>query len=271
MAATGGREIERERVVQGAAWDTAHLGYFADPETADALVGAVLETAARARPSLIVDLGGGTGFVLGELARRGIDPGVRLVNLDLSLVQLAAGGRARIRTVAGDAAAFRREQFTAGAESILWTMRSVLHYLGPKGLIPALRHIRSQMRPGEYFVHQTACFEDARAAACLNAVYAGLGTEKRYTAAAALAGALAETGFAVLSRRAAPSLTLTSEDLGRRYGLDREAMAEIGQRVAERFGEPEGVFRREGNGFTAWLHYRIFVTRAVCSGSITGR
>ena len=262
MAATEGRAIERERAVQGAAWDSVHLGYFSDPRAAAVLIGAVRETAARARPDLILDLGGGTGFILGELARRGIDRGVKLLNLDLSPAQLAVGRHPRIRTAEGDAAGFRREDLSAGAGSILFIMRSVLHYLGPEGMVPALRHIRCQMRPGEYFVHQTACFDDPRAAACLNAVYAGLGTGKRYPATAALARILAQTGFAVLDRRAAPALTLTADDLGRRYGLSREAMAALGRRVRERFGDLDGIFQGEPAGFTARLHYRVFVTRA---------
>lgn len=63
MAVTEGRGIEREQVVQGAAGDSVHLGYFSDPETASVLVEAVLETASRSRPNLIADFGGGTGFI----------------------------------------------------------------------------------------------------------------------------------------------------------------------------------------------------------------
>jgi SAM-dependent methyltransferase len=262
MAVTEGREIERERAVQGAAWDSVHLGYFSDPETAVPLVEAVLETASRTRPDLIADIGGGTGFILGELARRGIDPGVKLLNLDLSPAQLAAGRHPRVRGVKGAVGDLRREQLLPGAGSILFIKRSVLHYLGPKGLVLALRHIRSQMEPGEYFIHQTACFDDDRAAACLNAVYAGLGTEKRYPPAATLAGFLVKTGFSVFSQRPCPALTLTSGDLGRRYNLDRATMAAIGRRVGERFGNLEGVFREGPEGFTARLHYRVFITRA---------
>jgi hypothetical protein len=118
------------------------------------------------------------------------------------------------------------------------------------------------MKPGEYFIHQTACFDDGRAAACLNAVYAGLGTEKRYPPAAVLAGHLVESGFAVLSRTPGPALRLTANDLGRRSGRSREEMEEIGREVRGRFGNLDGVFQGGPPEFTAYLHYRVFVTRA---------
>jgi hypothetical protein len=120
MAVAEGREIERERTVQGAAWDSVHLGYFSDPETAAPLAEAVLETASRTRPDLIADIGGGTDFILGELIRRRVVSGVKLLNLDLSSAQLSAGRHPRVRGVKGTAGGFRREQLLPGAGSILF-------------------------------------------------------------------------------------------------------------------------------------------------------
>lgn len=248
--------------MQGAAWDSVHLGYFSDPESADVLVETVLETVDRVRPVLIADLGGGTGFILGELARRGLDPRVGLLNLDLSPAQLAAGGRSGIRRLEEATESFQREQLLPGPGTILFIMRSVLHYLGRRGLVPGLRHIRSQMERGEYFIHQTACFDDRRGAACLNAIYAGLRTKKRYPPTAELTKSLLEAGFTVLDQKTCPALELTGEELGRRYGWGRAAIKDLGHRVAERFGRMEGIFRYGPEDFTAWLHYQVFVTRA---------
>lgn len=254
--------IERERAVQGPAWDSVHLGYFSDPRTAGTLVGAARRRAAESRPETIADIGGGTGFILGELARSGLDPAVDLVNLDISTAQLAAVRHRRIRRIVGSIDSFRRKDLAAGDGEILFLMRSVLHYLGREKLEPALSHIRSQMKRGEYFIHQSACFEDPAAAGCLSAIYAKMGTIKRYPAAGELAEKLAEAGFTVRERLACPALVLASADLGSRYGLGPAEMDRIGGEVAGEFGVRAGVFEAGTAGWTAWLHYRIFITRA---------
>ena len=262
MKLEGTGEIERERAVQGRAWDEVHLGYFSDPGAADVLVESILRRAKEIRPEAVADLGGGTGFILAELARRGLEPGIGLVNLDVSPAQLAAVRNRRIRRVRGSVAGFRREEILDSGGAILFVMRSVLHYLGPEGVPAALGHIRDQARMGEYFIHQTACFDRVRDAACLNAVYAGMGTAKRYPATRELTGQLEAAGFTVIESRPAPPLILASKELGRRYGLSREEMEEVGRRVRESFGEIPGVFRSGRDGFTAYLNYRVFVTRA---------
>ncbi len=254
--------IEREKSVQGRAWDSVHSGYFSDPETAAVLVEAVVSQAANSRPQTIVDLGGGTGFILSELARKGLDPGVNLVNLDISPAQLDAVRCPGVRRVEGAIGNFRREDLAAGTGAILFVMRSVLHYPGPEGLGTVLRHIRSQMRRGEYFIHQTACFDDEPAAGCLNAIYAALKTGKRYPATAALLGRLEEAGFAVAGQLTAPALALTAAALGERYGMSSAGLEEIGRKVSEKYGGRPGVFTTGESGWTAYLHYRVFVTRA---------
>ncbi len=262
MTVEGAGEFERERSVQGRAWDSVHLGYFSDPEAADVLADAVLRRAEESRPEAVADIGGGTGFILAELARRGLDPGVDLVNLDISPAQLAAGRHRKIRRVRGSVTGFRRTEILEGGGEILFVMRSVLHYLGPEGMPDALRHIRGQMKKGEYFIHQTACFDEGRDAGCLNAIYAGMGSAKRYPATGDLTSQLEAAGFWVVESRPAPPLVLTPGALGKRYGLSRDAMEEIGRGVRETFGIIPGVFEYGRNGFTAYLRYRVFVTRA---------
>ncbi|MDP8237438.1 MAG: methyltransferase [Candidatus Erginobacter occultus] len=255
-------EIEREKSVQGRAWDSVHFGYFSDPETAAVLVDTVVRQSAKSRPQTIVDLGGGTGFILSELARKGLDPGINLVNLDLSPAQLAAVRLPGVRRVEGAIGNFRREDLAAGTGAILFVMRSVLHYPGPEGLGPALRHIRSQMRRGEYFIHQTACFDNKPAAECLNAIYAALKTGKRYPATATLLGRMEEAGFAVDGQLTAPALALTAAALGERYDRSPAGMEKIGRKVIEKYGGRPGVFKTGESGWTAYLHYRVFLTRA---------
>lgn len=263
MASDEPREVERERKVQGTAWDGVHLGYFSDPAIAASLVEAVLDKAAECRPAAIVDIGGGTGYILAELDRRGLDPSVALVDVDVSHAQIGAIRGARIRGVPGSADGFRRQDLLPEGGRMLFVMRSVLHYLGPAGLGRALRHIRSQMAPGEYFIHQTACFDTPRMAECMNALYAGLGTGKRYPTQAALTAALEAAGLSVQFHRRCPALTLTSEELESRYGVAPETLDTIRRELGARFADVPEVFEAGPGRFVACLHYRVFVTRAV--------
>ena len=59
--------LGREQIVHGASWAQVHGGYFSDPEVARPLVEAVGNVWDEARPDGVVDLGGGTGFMLGQI------------------------------------------------------------------------------------------------------------------------------------------------------------------------------------------------------------
>ncbi|HRT06650.1 MAG TPA: hypothetical protein P5204_13225, partial [Kiritimatiellia bacterium] len=56
-----------EQAVHGSSWGRVHGGYFSDTEVARPLVAAVRDVARETRPDRIVDLGGGTGFLLAQL------------------------------------------------------------------------------------------------------------------------------------------------------------------------------------------------------------
>ena len=73
-----------EQVVHGASWGRVHGGYFSDPAVARPLVAAAREVWAAAQPEVIVDLGGGTGFLLSQLREAGVGGDAALVNLDCS-------------------------------------------------------------------------------------------------------------------------------------------------------------------------------------------
>ncbi|NLE67926.1 MAG: hypothetical protein GX608_10930 [Lentisphaerae bacterium] len=255
-----GDEVARESGVQGRNWDGIHLGYFSDPDAAAVLVSAVMAAVKAGAPDMLVDLGGGTGFLLREAVRSGLDPRIRTVNMDISARQIEAVERGRIEAVPGAVDAFRRSDFAAGNERILFLMRSVLHYLGRDGLFRGLCHIRSQMRAGECFVHQTAVFADESAAACMSELYAGLGTGKWFPARAFLADSLGKAGFRIESAATAPALTLPSEELAARYGADAGRIEKIRAGIASRFGEVAGVFESRGpdRGFVSCLHYAVY-------------
>ena len=260
MTDDASEEVAREAGVQGRNWDGMHLGYFSDPDVAAVLVKAVMAAVKACGPDMLVDLGGGTGFLLREAARSGLDPRIRTVNMDISKRQIEAVERGRIETATGAVDTFKRSDFAAGNERVLFIMRSVLHYLGRDGLSRGLNHIRSQMHAGEYFVHQTAVFAGESAAACMSGLYDGLGTGKWYPSRAALADAVEKAGFRIESTVTAPALTLPSEELAARYNADAVRIERTRAGIVSSFGEIAGVFesRGPGRGFVSCLHYAVY-------------
>ena len=255
--------IEIEQVVHGQRWGSFHNGYFSDPAIASPLVNAALNVLAKAPADVVVDLGGGTGFLLSQLAAQGAGATAALVNVDCSEAQLAMAGKAGISAVHASIGEFRRRDVAAENQRLFLLMRSVLHYLGEEGLRPLLRHLRDQAKDGEFFVHQNAAFANPVEATCLNALYQQMRTPKWYTTVDDLKGRLAEAGWRVLDTITAPTLVLTSDDLGLRYALDAADLARIRDRMTNEFGEQNNVFHLTPGGFHADLHYRIFTCVAV--------
>ena len=251
-----------EQAVHGSSWGRMHGGYFSDPEVARPLVEAVRAVWREARPDRIVDLGGGTGCLLAQLRAAGVGNIPRVV-LDDSEAQLAEAGKIGLGCVRGSVRAFRRAEVAPAGTRVLWLMRSVLHYAGETGLDPLLRHLRAQAEPSEFWVHQTACFERAEDAACLNALYRRLRTPKWYPTADDLQARLAAAGWALAETRPAPTLHLDSAELGIRYGLDADALAAVRTDMIREFGAEHAVLHSRPDGFRAELRYALFVCRAV--------
>ncbi len=255
--------IDNEAAVHGQQWETLHGGYFADPAVAGPLVETVRQAVAESRPDAVVDLGGGTGFLLSQLAAQCTS--ARLVNVDCSDAQLAVVGQAGISCLRGSVSEFSRRDAAREGERLLLMMRSVLHYFGEDGLGPVLSHLRSQASDGERFVHQTACFEEQTNAACLNALYQKMRTGKWYPTVGQLHAHQTDAGWRLADvdsepagTQPAPPLELTSRDLARRYGLSPGDIARIRSEMSDEFGEIDGVFELQPDGFSAWLHYRIW-------------
>jgi hypothetical protein len=255
-------ELGPEQAVHGPSWGDLHGGYFSDPAVARPLVEAVRAAWTGARPDVVVDLGGGTGFLLSQLDAAGLGGETALVDLDGSAAQLWVAARAGLACVRGSVDAFVRGDVVPPGRRAFWLMRSVLHYAGEKGLSPLVRHVRAQAAAGEGWVHQTACFERAEDAACLNALYRKMHTGKWYPTADALRVRLAAAGWRVDSVLPAPTLLLDSDELGRRYGLGEAERRDIAESMASEFGDRTDVFRAGSGTFRAELRYRIFVCRA---------
>lgn len=257
--------IGTEKVVHGPRWGTLHNGYFADPTIAQPLLNTVIDILAHSSADVIVDLGGGTGFLLSHLATHDIGPALTLKNVDCSEAQLAVTGNAVIAPVHKSLDDFKRSDVAGAGQRLLMMMRSVLHYVGETGLRPLLHHIRAQAQEGEFFVHQTASFDNEDDAACLNALYNYMHTPKWYPMTNELTRDLTDSGWRVTNTMAAPTLLLTSDDLALRYALDAIALTQIRDKMAREFGAKNRVFHLTPSGFHACLPYRIFTCVASLS------
>jgi SAM-dependent methyltransferase len=256
-------QVAREMEVHGLKWRTIHGGYFADPKVARPLILALRKAIVASSASVVVDLGGGTGFFLRELLKHYQYPGVRFIDLDVSERQLDEEDDPHITCLQASASEVTRELLDPGDETLLFVMRSVLHYFGYNGLRPILGHLRMQMKTGEYFVHQTACFERVDDAERLNYLYRAMQTEKWYPTVHELKECLEKEGWAVEDISPAPKLALTSDDLARRYHLSADDVNRIREEISCKHGKKPGVFEATSKGFTAYLHYRIFTCIAV--------
>jgi SAM-dependent methyltransferase len=259
---SAGQSVSRELGVHGPSWARIFDGYFSDAAVGRPLLEAVEKAIEISRPSVAADLGGGTGFLLAELLRRGLWS-VRPVVVDISEKQLAACTDGRIAKLQASLDKVERRQLLAGGERLLLMSRSTLHYFGSAGLDPLLKHLRDQLLPGESFVHQSACFARQRDAYLMNHLYERMDTGKWFFTKNELAARLEKAGFAVRAAARAPSLEMSSADLGERYDLGPERMAAIGREIEELFGNDLEVFAREKDEFTATLCYCIFTCEAV--------
>jgi len=257
------RVIRREARIHGERWASVHQGYFSDTAAARPYLAEVEAAVFESNPAVLVDLGGGTGLILDALIQRGLDSAIRVVNMDLSPVQLQEVPDQRIDSVQVSADAFLRSAIDRDDKRFLLIARSLLHYMGNEGLMPFLSHLRAQMRTGEYFVHQSACFESPHDAERLNRLYTLMGTTKRFYSNDVIKTRLDQAGLFVKSAHPAPPLLFASEELMERYGISKAEMIGICGQLAEEFGETPGVFELTPNGFHAQLHYFIYTCVAV--------
>ncbi|MGB5216753.1 MAG: class I SAM-dependent methyltransferase [Smithella sp.] len=257
-------QIKRESCVHGKQWNSLHNGYFSDALIARPFIETIIRYLSDSAPEVIVDLGGGTGFILRELIAKGVTANIFPVNLDCSETQLDAMGKRGIPCINCMISDFSRNDLVFNEEQrVFFIMRSVLHYFGQKDLIDILQHIRNQAQKGEMFIHQSACFENEVEARCLNALYQEMGSPKWYPVIKETRDKMMAANWQVIEECPAPPLQLLSAELGQRYGVTSQVLSEICDRIINEFGEIENIFQCTSDGFVACLNYRIFVARAV--------
>ncbi len=256
------QKIKNESRLYGLRWNAVHSGYFADPDVSRPFVQVIARAMEAQPPALVIDLGGGTGRILEEVLQEQDYPEVRFANVDMSGEQTATCRNIRVESFNLNMSEITRAQFGIKQEPLMFIMRSVLHYLGQDGLRPFLKHLRDQMQKDEIFIHQTACFTSDGHAACLNHLYQLMKTQKWYPMTDTLSRILNEEGFNVENICPAPKLMLKSAELAERYCLSNKEVSSIGEEISRRFGETPEVFVLHDDGYTAYLHYEIFICRA---------
>jgi hypothetical protein len=256
----GSENLHFESSLHGESWGNAHGGYFSDPVVAAPYLDAVRSRAERTNAGTLVDLGGGTGFILSALCRS-LGPGRRYVNVDTSAAQLREACQCGLVGMCASALEVRRQDI--GPEGSMLVMhRSLMHYFGREGQMPFLRHMRSILMEGECMVQQTACFgrEDVRD--CFNYMYDRMGTGKWYPCVEELGEMLSSSGFEVLEVRDAPPLDLRWKDLADRYRLDDGCREDCCRELVACGLDRDGTALVDGDGFRSTLPYKIFISRA---------
>jgi len=250
-----------EKGVHGRQWHAVHDGYFADPEVVLPFLDTISHEILKCTPNVVADLGGGTGFVLSELAKRHPEAPIKYINVDISTKQLCECKYNVITSLQVSATDITRGALVNDGGSLMFIMRSLLHYLGYHGVTPFLKHLRAQMKPGETMIHQTACFGSYEEADCVNHLYALMRTGKWYPIVKSLTQILNKTGWQVVDCKPAPNLCLKSAELAKRYNLSAEDIARIRKEIGQKHNETT-VFVPVGSNFNAFLQYRIFTCRA---------
>ncbi len=257
------KSVAREFRVHGAEWARQNQGYFSDPAIAGPFLEMVEAAAQHHQPDVIVDLGGGTGFILQNLIRRGrLAPTVRLVNLDLSAAQLAQIHEPRIRALKGSFLELARSAVAGEAERLMLITRSTLHYAGLAGQRPVLAHIRAQLRPGECFIQQTACESDPEAALRVDEMLERMHSDKWLPPLKVLLSLMEQTGFRINRMADAPPIVMSERMLGERYQIAPEEMARIREALQARYADLPGL-QLGPDGFLLRMPYKIMECVAV--------
>jgi hypothetical protein len=256
-------EVKREAHVHGKQWGKIAGGYFADKRIAEKYVAAIMRVAGRLKPSVIVDLGGGTGFILEQLVEAGIGEDVRLINMDESESQLAMCRHPRITPLKCDLQSFSRVDLVDEAGRLMLICRSVLQYTGILGQKPSLAHLRAQMKTGEWFIHQSGCSDDVEAALALDVLFEMMGVDKWVPHKEAFVRLMVQAGFEITEDFPLPAVDMISEEMAFRYGVSPETLSKIEADLRRTCANRPDMFRTTPGGFVFSFPYRVFVCKAV--------
>jgi len=84
---------EEEKQIYGTKWSNIVNGHFSNPDISSPFIKFITKRLIETTPDVVVDIGGGTGFLLSQLIDNGIDDikkNIKLVNIDVSKAQIKA-------------------------------------------------------------------------------------------------------------------------------------------------------------------------------------
>ncbi len=207
----------------------------------------------------VVDLGGGAGFVLSELAKRDLGCTPRLIDVDASPDQLTAAKARGLECLNVPAEKFTRDMaLNNGGGRLMLIMRSVLHYYKAADHLPFLRHVRCQLQEKELFLHQTLAFASHQETAAINTLYALMRTTKAFFTPAEIAAMLARGGFVTPKPRAVHYVPVPSNELASRYQLTPSEIRAIIDRVGALPGTKKVFTVTGADAFRMFLKYYLF-------------
>jgi hypothetical protein len=244
-------------------WEHLHHGYFADHGVLKFYVDTVESLLPECKPDVIVDLTGTRGQVLEEISARHSSADFRLIKIGLADSITPAGLHPRIEVLQQPILDLNREQLCPHGQHMMLLMRSLLHFFGEENQCFFLRHIRTLMDKGEYFIHQSACFRRSKEADCLNTIYSHMErTDKWFPTFDQMELNLTRSGFRTITHLPAVPLSLTSFDLAERYKIDQDKMIAIRDDLMHHYGNLPATFTLVPRGFRAWMHYSLFLCQA---------
>ncbi len=186
-----------------------------------------------------------------------------MINIDASPLQHSENRDQQIINIQTPIDQLTRKQLQPNKNGLMLIARSIVHYFGEADLKPILQHIRSILKSGEIFIHQSACFQNIRDAECLNKIYKLMGTQKWYTTIDTLKSILTDVGFEVYNICPASNLQLDSTDLTERYHLNPQQVTLIQKQIEQQYSQKPQIYTCSPDHFMAWLHYNIFSCKAI--------
>jgi predicted TPR repeat methyltransferase len=226
--------LEDEFYVHAEKWNKVFNGFFCDPEVAAPFVEQILKYVNLSDPAYIVDLGGGDGFILQQLTEKVADQTIKYVNVDISEKHVIKPSIVNINTKKCCLLDFERSVVTKESEAeIMYIARSFLHYFGKLNLLKILKHIRAQMKTGEYFIHHSICGDDNVDADFMNhffSEYEGYfnGSKKWVGSVDKISDMITDSGFEIVGKqRVGLPMSITEYDLCSRYKLNKTDISNL--------------------------------------------
>jgi len=260
---------EEEKNMHGSKWEKTLNGVFFDSNISSPFINFIINAIDKNIPDVIADIGGGTGFLLDQLIKNGIDnikKDIKLINIDVSKAQVADIINKRIIGYQASATNFTRSFFDkSDDQKITLIMRYVLHYFGSKKIKNALTNIRSQMKEGELLIHHTLCTDTEEDGVVINYFFqnfAGIYNEshKRIPSFKQIVELLNSSGFITTDIKIAEIELYTQNLLVSRYKITEEDIGKI-----KEFAKNHScrLYRENEKGINLDLPSRFFCCKAI--------